>query len=178
MTPESIAALAAVGESETLEFNATTGTRRESTTTVCAMLNQRGEYELFVITPDGRGVGQQLSERLRVSDDLEVFAVRVNPGTSPRISTGALLTCVSATRRRSCSPKNTIACYSSAYTTSNIGRTNPTMGGPCVIYHIISCIFFQIDPGSFERELSLNRSKTVSDHGGDNRLLGKEKSTS
>ena len=47
-----------------------------------------------------------------------------------------------------------------------------------VIYHIISCDIFHINPCAFERELSLNRSKTGSDHGGDKGLLGKEKSTS
>ena len=42
MTPEQVTALAATGESETLEFKSTTGTRREAAQTVCAMLNQRG----------------------------------------------------------------------------------------------------------------------------------------
>ena len=42
MTLEQISALAVAGESETLEFKSTTGTRREAASTVCAMLNQRG----------------------------------------------------------------------------------------------------------------------------------------
>lgn len=105
LTSKEIAALAASGESETLEFKTTTGTRREAAATVCAMLNQRGGYVLFGIAPDGRVVGQQVSERtveqvsaeiqrieppafpeigrIRVSGDLEVIAVRVNPGVSP-----------------------------------------------------------------------------------------------
>ncbi len=42
MTPDQIASLAAPGESETLEFKTTTGTRREAAMTVCAFLNQNG----------------------------------------------------------------------------------------------------------------------------------------
>ena len=37
MTPDQITALANTGESETLEFKSTTGTRREAVRTVCAM---------------------------------------------------------------------------------------------------------------------------------------------
>jgi ATP-dependent DNA helicase RecG len=105
MTPERIAALAATGESETLEFKTTTGTRREAAATVCAMLNQRGGHVLFGVAPDGRVVGQRVSERtveqvsaeiqrieppafpeierVRVFGDLEVIAVHVSPGASP-----------------------------------------------------------------------------------------------
>ena len=42
MTPDQVISLVASGESETLEFKATTGTRREAAATICAMLNQRG----------------------------------------------------------------------------------------------------------------------------------------
>ena len=41
MTVERIASIVAAGESEVLEFKSTTGTRREATQTVCAMLNKR-----------------------------------------------------------------------------------------------------------------------------------------
>ena len=58
-----ITTLAAAGESETVEFKETTGTRREATMTVCAFLNQEGGQALFGITPDGAVVGQQVSER-------------------------------------------------------------------------------------------------------------------
>ena len=54
MTPEQIVILASTGESEALEFKATTGTRREATATVCAMLNQRGGHVLFGVASDGR----------------------------------------------------------------------------------------------------------------------------
>ena len=40
MTTDHITALAAFGESETLEFKATTGARRKAAMTVCAFLNQ------------------------------------------------------------------------------------------------------------------------------------------
>ena len=104
MTPEQITALAATGESETLEFKRTTGTRREAVRTICAMLNQRGGQVLFGVTPTGDVSGQQVSEqtieevsaeiqridppafpeieRVRVTDDLEVIAVRVIQGSA------------------------------------------------------------------------------------------------
>ena len=105
MTRDDVTALASTGESEVLEFKATTGTRREAAATVCAMLNHRGGHVLFGIAPDSRVVGQRVSERtveqvsaeiqrieppafpeierVRISGDLEVIAVRVSPGASP-----------------------------------------------------------------------------------------------
>ncbi len=53
MTLDQIKALAASGESETLEFKATTGTRREAAMTVCAFLNQHGGQVLFGVTGAG-----------------------------------------------------------------------------------------------------------------------------
>ena len=44
MTPDQIQALVASGESETLGFKATTGTRREAAATIHTMLNQRGGH--------------------------------------------------------------------------------------------------------------------------------------
>ena len=104
MTPDQIQALVASGESETLEFKATTGTRREAAATVCAMLNQRGGHVLFGVTPQGVVVGQSIGdrtiedvsteiqcidppaipeiERVQVSANREVIAVRVAPGPS------------------------------------------------------------------------------------------------
>ena len=105
MTSEQIAALASTGESETLEFKATTGMRRSAVMTVCAMLNQRGGRVLFGVTPQGVVVGQQVSERtieelsaevnridppafpeverVRVSGEHEVIAVNARRGASP-----------------------------------------------------------------------------------------------
>ena len=103
MTPEQASMLAASGESETLEFKTTTGQRAEAAKTMCAMLNTRGGYLLFGVTPDGRTVGQQVGrqtiedvsaeiqridppafptvERIRVEDNREVLAVHVRPGS-------------------------------------------------------------------------------------------------
>ncbi len=105
MTPDQIETLVASGESETLEFKATTGTRREAAATICAMLNQRGGYVLFGVDAQGNVVGQSVGdrtiedvsaeiqridppafpeiERVRSSEDREVIAVGVSPGSSP-----------------------------------------------------------------------------------------------
>ena len=60
---QDITTLAATGESETLEFKETTGTRREAAMTVCAFLHQRGGQVLFGVTQAGAVIGQQVSER-------------------------------------------------------------------------------------------------------------------
>jgi len=57
-----ITAWAAGGESETLELKRSTGQRREAARTLCAMLNHRGGRVLLGVEPDGRVVGQQVSE--------------------------------------------------------------------------------------------------------------------
>ena len=102
MSVERIAGMVAAGESETLEFKSTTGTRREAAQTVCAMLNQQGGQVLFGVTPGGQTVGQQVGERtieeigeelgridppafptverISVADDREIVAVTVNRG--------------------------------------------------------------------------------------------------
>lgn len=58
-----IAALVAQGESETLEFKRSTGTRRKGAQTICAMLNHRGGQVLFGVTPEGTIIGQDVSDR-------------------------------------------------------------------------------------------------------------------
>jgi ATP-dependent DNA helicase RecG len=50
------------GESETLEFKRTTGERRAATQTLCGMLNHRGGRVLFGIEPEGRVIGQMVSD--------------------------------------------------------------------------------------------------------------------
>ena len=104
MTRDQIAALAASGESEVLEFKTTTGARREVAMTVCAFLNERGGHVLIGVTPEGEVVGQQVSgstierlsgdlrriepaafptvERIRVAGDRHVIVVRVNSGAA------------------------------------------------------------------------------------------------
>ena len=63
MRVDEIERLAADGESETLEFKRTTGERRTGVRAVCAMLNHRGGRVLFGVNPDGRILGQQVSDR-------------------------------------------------------------------------------------------------------------------
>jgi ATP-dependent DNA helicase RecG len=50
------------GESETLECKRTTGERRAATQTLCGMLNHRGGRVIFGVEPDGRVVGQMVSD--------------------------------------------------------------------------------------------------------------------
>ena len=51
------------GESETLELQRTTGERREAARTIYAMLNHRGGRVIFGVEPDGRLIGQMVSDR-------------------------------------------------------------------------------------------------------------------
>ena len=83
MTSEQIAGLASAGESETLEFKATTGMRRSAAMTVCAMLNQRGGRVLFGVTPQGVVVGQQVSER--TIEELSAEVNRIDPPAFPEV---------------------------------------------------------------------------------------------
>ena len=83
MTAERIAAMIEAGESETLEFKSTTGSLTAAARTITAMLNHKGGKVVFGVTPEGRVVGQQISERTieKVSDDL----ARIEPPMSPTI---------------------------------------------------------------------------------------------
>ena len=83
MISDHVTTLTASGESETLEFKATTGTRREAAMTVCAFLNQGGGQVLFGITPDGVVAGQQVSER--TIEELSAELQRIDPPAFPEI---------------------------------------------------------------------------------------------
>ena len=83
MTRGQVAALAASGESETLEFKATTGARREAAMTVCAFLNQGGGQVLFGVTRAGIVVGQQVSER--TIEELSAEFRQIDPPAFPTI---------------------------------------------------------------------------------------------
>ena len=83
MTPERISELAGAGESETLEFKETTGTRREGARTVCAFLNQRGGQVLFGVTRAGVAGGQQVSER--TIEELSAELRQIDPPAFPAI---------------------------------------------------------------------------------------------
>ena len=83
MTLEHITVLATAGESETLEFKETTGTRRKATMTVCAFLNQGGGQVLFGVTPAGVVTGQQVSER--TIEELSAELQRIDPPAFPTV---------------------------------------------------------------------------------------------
>jgi predicted HTH transcriptional regulator len=51
------------GESATLELKRTTSERREAARTLCAMLNHQGARVIFGVEPDGRIIGQMVSDR-------------------------------------------------------------------------------------------------------------------
>lgn len=104
LTPEQIAALAAQGASEKLEFKRTTRYRREAAIDLCAFLNREGGGVLFGVTPDGTVAGQNVGkrtmeeldgefgrieppaypafERIRVGGDREAILVTVGPGAA------------------------------------------------------------------------------------------------
>ena len=63
MTVADIEALAAGGESETVELKASTGQRVAGAMAVCAMLNHRGGTVLFGVQPDRHVSGQTVSDR-------------------------------------------------------------------------------------------------------------------
>ena len=83
LTDGRVAALAAAGESEVMEYESTTGTRREAARTVAAMLNDRGGHILFGVTPDGRVTGQQVSER--TLEELAAELRRMDPPAFPAL---------------------------------------------------------------------------------------------
>ena len=83
MTIDQIAALTTSGESETLEFKKTTGTRREAARTVCGFLNQQGGQVLFGVTPAGVVVGQQVSDR--TIEELSAELRQIHPPAFPTV---------------------------------------------------------------------------------------------
>ena len=83
MTIDQIAALTASGESETLEFKETTGTRREAAMTICAFLNQGCGQVLFGVTQNGAVVGQQVSER--TIEELSAELRHIDPPAFPTV---------------------------------------------------------------------------------------------
>ena len=83
MITNRITALVASGESETLEFKETTGTRREVAMTMCAFLNQGGGQVLFGVMPDGTVAGQQVSEH--TIEELSAELQRIDPPAFPNV---------------------------------------------------------------------------------------------
>lgn len=101
MSAIEITTWAAAGESETLELKRTTGERREGVRTLCAMLNHRGGRVLFGVEPDGRVLGQSVSDH--TLEELAQEIREVDPPVYPaieRVAVGnareVLVVCVSA----------------------------------------------------------------------------------
>jgi len=82
MTLVDIEAWVRGGESETLELKRTTGERREAARTICAMLNHRGGRVIFGVEPNGRLIGQMVSDRTveEVAQELSEIEPPVFPG--------------------------------------------------------------------------------------------------
>ena len=84
MIHEKIYEWARAGESEQMEFKATTGKRREAAQTLCAMLNRHGGHVLFGVEDGGRVVGQQIgSDTLQ---DLHHELGKIEPPVYPSVS--------------------------------------------------------------------------------------------
>jgi ATP-dependent DNA helicase RecG len=75
--------IVAQGESETLEFKTTTGQRSEAMHDLCAMLNHRGGRVFFGVEPQGKIVGQQVSER--TLEEIAQEIRQIEPPVFPQI---------------------------------------------------------------------------------------------
>jgi len=60
---EDIEKMARAGETETLEFKKSTAQRVRAVQTLCALLNGNGGHVVIGVAPDGRIVGQDISEK-------------------------------------------------------------------------------------------------------------------
>ena len=83
MTLADLMMLAQGGESELLEFKRSTGERREGTHTLCAMLNHLGGRVIFGVAPDGKILGQQVSDHTVEALAQEIG--RIEPPVFPTI---------------------------------------------------------------------------------------------
>ena len=83
ITFDHISSLVSNGESETLEFKETTGTRREAAKTICAMLNQQGGLILFGVLPNGKIIGQNIGDR--TIEELSAEICRIEPKVYPTV---------------------------------------------------------------------------------------------
>ena len=83
MTLAEVEALAADGESETLELKKSTGELNTGVRSVCAMLNHRGGRVLFGVTRRGQVVGQHVSDETieRIVGELG----RIDPPVFPSV---------------------------------------------------------------------------------------------
>ncbi len=89
MNPRAVADLASKGESEVLEFKASTGQRSDGAKAVCGMLNGvLGGHVLFGVNDCGEVIGQDVSARTveQVVAELD----RIEPPAFPDIETVVL----------------------------------------------------------------------------------------
>ncbi|MDE0134301.1 MAG: putative DNA binding domain-containing protein [Acidimicrobiaceae bacterium] len=91
MTPEEIEHLAEQGESETIEFKATTGQRHEAAKTLSAMLNSRGGQVIFGVSPKRKVTGQQVGEDTLT--DITEACQEIHPRHPPSIERIPLPNC-------------------------------------------------------------------------------------
>ena len=87
MRLEELRQLVLKGESEVLEFKATTGQRVEAAKTVCALLNGLGGFVLFGISDKGEIVGQQVSTK--TLEDITHELCKIEPPAFPEVETVA-----------------------------------------------------------------------------------------
>ncbi len=75
MDIEELTGLIASGESETVEFKKSTAQLRRAAETLCGMLNGNGGRVLIGVTPDGRILGQKVSDKTirEVAEALQKF---------------------------------------------------------------------------------------------------------
>jgi ATP-dependent DNA helicase RecG len=83
MMLEELKAMSSQGESEHLEFKATTGQRGEGAKAVCAMLNGQGGHVLFGVTDRGEVRGQLITAHTQEEVDRELR--RIEPQVFPSI---------------------------------------------------------------------------------------------
>ena len=77
-TLDYIRALTVGGERETVEFKSTTAEAETDARTIAGMANQSGGVVIFGVLPDGKVVGQQVTDRSQ--EKLSAQLRRVTPG--------------------------------------------------------------------------------------------------
>jgi ATP-dependent DNA helicase RecG len=79
---EEIERLAVQGESETVEFKATTAELRQAVESLCAFLNTRGGRVVIGVNPSGKVIGQHVSDRTQ--QEVANALRKIEPPIAPR----------------------------------------------------------------------------------------------
>lgn len=82
-TFDEIMQIVADGESESVEFKATTGQRTEAARTLSAMLNGNGGRVIFGVQPTGKITGQQVGAK--TLEDITTSCSDIHPASPPSI---------------------------------------------------------------------------------------------